>query len=512
MRLRSRVALARTVLSFAAVSYFRTRAALDRVAPHATAPLCARLGAHAVAVATVALGAACGAELADEEVGLDVPHVTATVTCTPTDGATVRGDSPDGELWLAQGATTIVIAADGTRRALPWRIDDATALYPTSAGAAAAVIGGEVWTLDDGAREVVPTPTALGAAAAVCGPPSAEHGTFIATAGGLLERSAGLWWKWSAPTTAAGQGFDGARGLARVDGACAGPDDAVWLTTAAGALWRITRDRAELRPGPVDEVAIVPGVGAAVREADQLTLGPPWRGVRFAAGPVAHVASGGERLWVVAGGATLVRIADGWAIVDGLPAAPRRIWPDAAGGAWLEVGAEVCRASLAPAIRVDGLRPYEPRVAPLAQLRVAPPADATAITVERDGVALATAPVVDGVAALPDVELGAGGWHALTIRAGTATRVVPYNLLQISDRSWAADIEPIFAASCAGGRCHGPSPSGGRIDLSTYDGWRQKASRVRERLLRGEMPPSGPPLDSATIDVVIDWIEGGMRP
>ena len=182
MRLRSRVALARTVLSFAAVSYFRTRAALDRVAPHATAPLCARLGAHAVAVATVALGAACGAELADEEVGLDVPHVTATVTCTPTDGATVRGDSPDGELWLAQGATTIVIAADGTRRALPWRIDDATALYPTSAGAAAAVIGGEVWTLDDGAREVVPTPTALGAAAAVCGPPSAEHGTFIATA------------------------------------------------------------------------------------------------------------------------------------------------------------------------------------------------------------------------------------------------------------------------------------------------------------------------------------------
>ena len=143
---------------------------------------------------------------------------------------------------------------------------------------------------------------------------------------------------------------------------------------------------------------------------------------------------------------------------------------------------------------------------------VAPPADATAVTVERDGVALATAPVVDGVAALPDVELGAGGWHALTIRAGAATRVVPYNLLQISDRSWAADIEPIFAASCAGGRCHGPSPSGGRIDLSTYDGWRQKASRVRERLLRGEMPPSGPPLDSATIDVVIDWIEGGMRP
>ena len=95
---------------------------------------------------------------------------------------------------------------------------------------------------------------------------------------------------------------------------------------------------------------------------------------------------------------------------------------------------------------------------------------------------------------------------------GTASRLLAYNLLQISDRSWATDVQPIFEASCAGGRCHGPSPGGGRVDLSTYEGWRQKASRVRERLLRGEMPPSGPPLDSATIDIVIDWIEGGMRP
>ena len=70
----------------------------------------------------------------------------------------------------------------------------------------------------------------------------------------------------------------------------------------------------------------------------------------------------------------------------------------------------------------------------------------------------------------------------------------------------------IFEASCAGSRCHGPTPGGGRVDLSTYDGWRTKASRIRERLLRGEMPPSGPRLDSATIDIVLDWIEGGMRP
>jgi hypothetical protein len=125
---------------------------------------------------------------------------------------------------------------------------------------------------------------------------------------------------------------------------------------------------------------------------------------------------------------------------------------------------------------------------------------------------VASAPVIAGVAALADVELRDGGWHQLTIRAGGASRRLAYNLLQISDRSWATDVQPIFTASCGGGRCHGPNPGGGRVDLSTYEGWRQKASRVRERLLRGEMPPSGPPLDSATIDIVIDWIEGGMRP
>ncbi len=495
------------------MSYFGPPPALDRVVPQAPAEL--RLhhpSAGALATAAFALGAACGGDAGDEVVGANVAHVAATVTCTATDGAVVRGDSPDGDLWLARGATTTVLTAAGARHDLPWRIDDATALYPSSATAAAAIVGGEVWTLDDGAREFVPTPATLGAAAAVCGPPIAEHGTFIATAGGLLERSAGLWWRWSAPTAATGGGFAGARGLARVDGACAAPDDAVWLTTGDGALWRITRDRAEALPGPVDEVAIVPELGAAVRQGDALTIGPPWRGVGFTAGPVAHVASGGERLWVVAGGTTFVRVAGAWAIVDGLPAAPTRIWPDAGGGAWVEIGAQVCRATLAPAIRVDGLRPYEPRVASVAQLRVTPPAGVVEVAVERDGAAVASAPVVDGVAALADVELGDGGWHQLTIRAGGASRLLAYNLLQISDRSWATDVQPIFEASCAGGRCHGPSPGGGRVDLSTYEGWRQKASRVRERLLRGEMPPSGPPLDSATIDIVIDWIEGGMRP
>lgn len=172
----------------------------------------------------------------------------------------------------------------------------------------------------------------------------------------------------------------------------------------------------------------------------------------------------------------------------------------------------MCRAALTPAIHVTGLTPYEQRVTPLAQLRVAPPASETAVTVERDGLLVATAPVIDGVAAVSDVDLGAGGWHDLTIRSGTTSRRLEYNLLDISDRSWATDVEPVFTEFCSGTRCHGPTPSGGRVDLSTYEGWRMKASRIRERLLRGEMPPSGPRPDAATVDIIVDWIEGGMKP
>lgn len=467
-------------------------------------------GARAIALALAA--ASCGTEPVAEVIALDVAHIAPTVTCVATDGAMVRGAAADGALWLSAAGAIKTVGLDGTITTPAWSVAETATLYPTSATAAAAIIDGEVWTVDEGVREFVPTPRALGAAAALCGPPRGDHGAFVATAGGLIERAAGLWWQWSPSRR---DSFGALRELARIDGACAASDDAVWLTATTGELWRITRDDADVVAGTsvaVDGVAIVPGEGAAVQIAGELTIGPPWHDVRFELGAVAHVASGGDRLWAVAGGATFVRDAGVWAQVDGLPGTPSKIWPDAAGGAWFEVGAQVCRAALTPAIHVTGLAPYEQRVTPLAQLRVVPPAAETAVTVERDGAVVATATVIDGVAAVSDVDLGAGGWHDLTIRAGTTARRLEYNLLDISDRSWVTDVQPVFTEFCGGTRCHGPTPSGGRVDLSTYEGWRMKASRIRERLLRGEMPPSGPRPDSATIDIIVDWIEGGMKP
>ncbi|MEZ4403293.1 MAG: hypothetical protein R3B06_24925 [Kofleriaceae bacterium] len=480
---------------------------MTRIFPPRSRP--ARSGALVLALATTA---ACGGDVGDERVGTDIAHLQPALTCVPRGTARPAGVTPDGELWMVGPGQTSVIDLDGTTVEAPWALDDASVVQPWSTLTAAAIVDGEVWTVSEGVREYVPTPTALGATGALCGFPSAQHGAFVATAGGLIERSSGLWWQW---TPSSSTSFGTVKDLARIDGACTAADGAVWMTNQDGALWRITREAAEIVAGataPISEVAIVPGEGAAVRTGGELSLGLPWRAVVFDAGPVERIASGGGRLWVVAGGITFVRTAGAWAIVDGLAAAPAEIFPDAAGAAWLAVGDQLCRAATDRTVRVDGLLPFEQRVAPLAQLRVVPTSDETEVTIDRDGATVATAPVVDGVATLSDVDLGGGGWHQLTVKAGASARLLEYNLLQISDRTWTTDIQPIFEANCGGTRCHGPAPVAGQIDLSTYDGWRSKASRVRERLLAGTMPPSGPRLDSATVDIVLDWIEGGLQP
>lgn len=462
----------------------------------------------ALVAGTVSI-AGCGDEPAVERIGLDVPTVAATVTCVERGTAQLAGVAHDGEAWLVEGEKTTVLTADGAELETGWRLDDADHVLPTGAGTATLLIDGELWTLDDGVREFVSTPAAVGAASSLCGAPTAEHGTFVATAGGLIERAGGVWWQWAPSRSTA---FGPLRDLARIDGACTGPDEAVWLRGAGGELWRVAQDRTEIVAGesvPVDAVAIVPGEGAAVLSAGALMIGPPWHDVVFDAGPVTAIASGDGRLWTVAGGRTYTRTDGEWAEVTGLSAVPAALFPDAVGGAWFDAGTQVCRAAVAPAIQVAGLTPFEPRLDPTAQLRVTPPTDVAEVTIERDGAVVATASVVEGVAAA-SVELGDGGWHALTVRAGTASRLLQYNLLQISDRSWATDIEPVFTRYCA--RCHGETTAGTRGDLSTFESWRSKAGRIRERMLRGEMPPSGPRPDSATLEIVLDWIEGGMRP
>jgi hypothetical protein len=289
---------------------------------HLFAP--ARVLAPALALAAAA---GCGDDPAPERVGLDTPMVAASVTCVERGAATLIGAAHDGQAWIVNGEKTQLVEFDGTIVDAEWRVDDADRVLPTGAGTASLVVDGELWTIADGTREFVSVPASAGAASSLCGPPTAEHGTFVATAGGLIERAGGVWWQW-APSRSSS--FGPLRELIRIDGACAAPDDAVWLHGAGGELWRVAQDRTEIVAGEsvaVDSVAIVPGEGAAALTAGELQLGPPWHDVIFDAGPVTAIASGGGRLWVVAGGRTYVRTDGAWTEVTGLPAGADRAPP-----------------------------------------------------------------------------------------------------------------------------------------------------------------------------------------
>ena len=89
--------------------------------------------------------------------------------------------------------------------------------------------------------------------------------------------------------------------------------------------------------------------------------------------------------------------------------------------------------------------------------------------------------------------------------------------------SFNADILPIFTSRCAFAGCHvAGGPDG--IDLRTYNavitGGRDddtviagdaRESELVEQIVEGEMPPNGPRLEAAQIQLIIDWINEGAK-
>ena len=89
--------------------------------------------------------------------------------------------------------------------------------------------------------------------------------------------------------------------------------------------------------------------------------------------------------------------------------------------------------------------------------------------------------------------------------------------------SFSADISPILTERCAIAECHvvdGPH----EIDLRTYDTLMKggdegaivivgdaRDSEIVEEIAEGKMPPEGPPLDAAQIQLIIDWINEGAK-
>ena len=89
--------------------------------------------------------------------------------------------------------------------------------------------------------------------------------------------------------------------------------------------------------------------------------------------------------------------------------------------------------------------------------------------------------------------------------------------------SFNTDILPILTERCAIAECHvvdGPHD----IDLRTYDALMKggdegaivivgnaRDSEIVEEIAEGKMPPEGPSLDAAQIQLIIDWINEGAK-
>ena len=89
--------------------------------------------------------------------------------------------------------------------------------------------------------------------------------------------------------------------------------------------------------------------------------------------------------------------------------------------------------------------------------------------------------------------------------------------------SFNADILPIFTNRCAFAGCHVAGGPGG-INLRTYKALKAggedgaiviagdaRESELVEQIVEGEMPPSGPPLPAAQIQLIIDWVNESAK-
>ena len=79
--------------------------------------------------------------------------------------------------------------------------------------------------------------------------------------------------------------------------------------------------------------------------------------------------------------------------------------------------------------------------------------------------------------------------------------------------SFKEDILPILTNRCAFAGCHvAGGPEG--VDLRTYDtviAGDARESELVEVIVEGEMPPGGPPLPAAQIQLIVDWINEGAK-
>lgn len=503
-------------------------------------------------LAVLVLGSACKQDDAQSDVNLSdmsspdfggVPGVSPQVVLNDVDldsvgrcyefaeGERLIGVSPEGDAWVASSGPSLTTmlrvlsplnSPDNEITSWVVPLSEVTAPGSLSESTIDLVADNALWRVEGGRRTSASSPIALeGKVTSLCG--SVADGMLLVD-GTMYEPRDGVWWSWS-PT----QGASSPMRLLSQDGACTGPEGTV---LAAGS-------------DPHDVWLLDPPV------ATRFTYDEPWSEVVASTGQIAFVS--GEKFFL----GTPDRVTS-WSFMDGIPAALSAtggdVWMsvgerlvrhdgssftavrhDLTGsidtiksfynGAWVASTTHLCQQRLGISFRVRGIAPNQRLNTSSFVFEVfihgddgqLVEADAGAPTVMLDQEPLSVEPHEDGGYRVSGQLMGAGS-HTLTLSLGeepeqSRTLHVVYEPEMDDAPSWAEDIEPIFAASCAGSACHGPQ--GASIELNSYALWLEHATKIEERVVETKtMPPlaSQAAFPESSLDTIEAWISTQMNP
>jgi hypothetical protein len=294
----------------------------------------------------------------------------------------------------------------------------------------------------------------------------------------------------------------------------------MWLAAADGTLFQVAGSQFTR---PVRFASLVDLAGSegmlAVLESDRLWIGPDsWQAWVFPGRtvPTALSASHGG-VWMSSGSELLRFDGATWvAIEHTLEGSFERVAAHA-GGAWIADDETICHVELGPTLRVEGVRPFARDVVSEYELRVRASDDELELVADVDGTPIeltldAESGWLSGTARLETV-----GWHTISFASADASVRRELHVKRVPEvlRSWATDIEPIYQANCANSSCH-KSGSSDPPDLGSLSAWTEHADDIRKRVVEARtMPPVanvGPDWGSDDIEIIQEWLEGGMLP
>jgi hypothetical protein len=84
----------------------------------------------------------------------------------------------------------------------------------------------------------------------------------------------------------------------------------------------------------------------------------------------------------------------------------------------------------------------------------------------------------------------------------------PLNCATVTNKAFAADVNPIIQAICATSGCHGPGSTNGPGELSTYNQVFNNRVSIRAAVSSGLMPQNST-LSSGQKNSILCWIDSG---